>query len=445
MLPAGRKRRRNTLERKLDLPGIRAMNGALKRMGVEPRGGRKGTRRPNIFTDWWLQAFGFALTALYVLYFIMLYRAGTWIIGKAGLPIYTDFGNIWLAGTQALHGNTAALYDPAELAKLKAAIFEPTTFFYPNWPYPPTFFLIAAPLALLTYRWSFISWDLMTLLGCLAVVYVIVRRRTAIALALAAPFTAWNFLAAQNGFLTASLLGASMLSLRRRPKLAGVFIGCLSYKPQFGILLPVALIAARQWQAIACAAATIAVLAGISLLAFGAGAWEAFPVQIIAQTSLNFSAGTDSDWRYLQSAYGLIRLLHGGAGLAWLVQGLTTLSAAALVWLVWRSDVSYRLKAATLSAAALLATPYAFGYDMAALVVPAAFLASDQMDRGLLSGDKTMWIGLFGVPLALLVILGDNVAGRTFGGTPVGLCAAVLLSAMIVRRAFGIFGAVAAT
>jgi len=445
MLPAGRKRRSNTLERKLDLPGIRAVNGALKRLGVEPRGDRERTRRPNIFTDWWLQTFGFLLTALYVLYFIMLYRAGTWIIGKTGLPIYTDFGNIWLAGTQALYGNTAALYDPAELAKLKGAIFEPTTFFYPNWPYPPIFFLIAAPLGLLTYRWSFISWDSLTLLGCLAVVYVIVRRRTAIALALAAPFTAWNFLAAQNGFLTASLLGASMLSLQRRPKLAGVFIGCMSYKPQFGILLPVALLAARQWQAIASAAATVAVLAGMSLLAFGAGAWESFPVQIIAQTRLNFSAGPDSDWRYLQSAYGLIRLLHGGAGLAWLVQGLTTLSAAVVVWLVWRSSVSYRLKAATLSAAALLATPYAFGYDMAALVVPAAFLASDQIDRGLLSGDKTMWIGLFGVPLAFLVILGDNVAGRTFGGTPVGLCAAVLLSAMIVRRGFGIYGAVAAT
>jgi hypothetical protein len=103
----------------------------------------------------------------------------------------------------------------------------------------------------------------------------------------------------------------------------------------------------------------------------------------------------------------------------------------------------YRLKAATLSAAALLATPYAFGYDIASLVLPAAFLASDQMDRGLLSGDKTMWIGLFGVPL--LVMLGDNVAGPTFGGTPVGLCAALLLSAMVVRRAFGTSGAAAAT
>ena len=67
----------------------------------------------------------------------------------------------------------------------------------------------------------------MTLLGLIVVVYLIIRRRPAIALVLASPFTAWNFLAAQNGFLTGSLLGPSLLFLESRPVLAGVFIGCL--------------------------------------------------------------------------------------------------------------------------------------------------------------------------------------------------------------------------
>src|SRR5262249_34709905 len=155
--------------------------------------------------------------ALYLLYFVMVYRAGSWIVDSTGLPIYTDFGNAWLGGTQALHGNATALYDPAELAKLKDAVFRPTPFLYPNWPYPPTFFLILAPFMILPYRFAFIIWDVTTLAGCAAVVYFIVRRRAALALVLATPFTAWNFLAAQNGFLTASLLGASLLFLERRP------------------------------------------------------------------------------------------------------------------------------------------------------------------------------------------------------------------------------------
>ena len=70
-----------------------------------------------------------------------------------GLPIYTDFGAWWAAGMHALHGNAAALYDPDEFAKIQSALFGPGEAFYPNWPsYPPTFFLVLAPLALLPYR-----------------------------------------------------------------------------------------------------------------------------------------------------------------------------------------------------------------------------------------------------------------------------------------------------
>src|SRR6516162_4414010 len=106
------------------------------------------------------------------------------------------------------------------------------------------------------YLYGFIAWYILTLLGCLLVIHLIVRRFTAIAVAIASPFMAWNFLAAHNGFLTASLLGASLLCLERQPLLAGVFIGCLIYKPQFGILFPVALAVAKKWRAFASAFVT---------------------------------------------------------------------------------------------------------------------------------------------------------------------------------------------
>ncbi len=397
---------------------------------------RKRLRTVDIFNRGWLQSFGYAFAALYLLYFALLYRTGTWIVGSTGLPIYTDFAVWWAAGMQALHGNPAALYDPEEFAKIQSALFGPGQAFYPNWPsYPPTFFLVLAPLALLPYRCAFITWDVVTLLGCVAVIYLIVRRRAAIALALAAPFSAWNFLAAQNGFLTASLLGGSLLFLERRPVLAGVVMGCLTYKPQYGILLPVALVASRQWRAIASTVVTAALLAAASIVLFGAHVWTAFPHGFAVQSELSLGADPDSNWGYLQTAYGLIRSLHGSAHLAWLVQGLVTLGGAVTVWLIWRSRVCYELKAAILSAAALLATPYAFAYDMAAIVIPAAFLATDQLNRGLLQGEKTMWIVLFGAPLAVLVTLGDNAGGTTFGGTPVSLFAALMLFCVILRRA----------
>lgn len=51
----------------------------------------------------------------------------------------------------------------------------------------------------------------------------------------------------QNSFLTAALLGGSLLLLDKRPIVAGVLIGLLSYKPQFGLLIPLVLVATGRW------------------------------------------------------------------------------------------------------------------------------------------------------------------------------------------------------
>jgi hypothetical protein len=216
--------------------------------------------------------------------------------------------------------------------------------------------------------------------------------------------------------------------------LAGVLIGCLTYKPQFGVLFPVALVAARQWRAIASAAITVALLASASLAAFGFEAWGAFPRELLAQSDLNLLADPEGNWGYLQSVYGFIRTLHGGARSASLGQGLATLVAAITVWVVWRSRTRFALKAAILSAAALIATPYAFMYDMAGLMTPAAFLAQDQIGHGSTRGEAVVAVGLFVTALTLLVVFRDTPGRITFGSTPIGVCVALVLSGAILRR-----------
>jgi arabinofuranan 3-O-arabinosyltransferase len=392
----------------------------------------------SIFTASRLQAYGYAIAAIYAAFFISVYHAGVWIVDGKGLPIYTDFACAWTATLQALHSDISLLYQPAEFIKLQAALVAPADDYYPNWPYPPTFFLFFAPFTMAPYLPGFIAWDIMTLLGCLLVIYLIVRRLPAIAVAMASPYMAWNFLAAHNGFLTASLLGASLLCLERQPVLAGLFIGCLTYKPQFGILFPVALAAARKWRAFASASAASATLIGLSVAAFGTDAWQALPREFAAQMSeVLFARGnaTPADnWGYIQTMYGLARLLHGGAVVSWLAQGLTSIGATIIVWLIWRSPARYSLKAATLSAAALIVTPYPFAYDMAAIAIPVAFLAQDQLRCGLLRGEQSTAIGLFAVSFAVLVALGDRQGGITFGSVPIGPFAVIILLVVILRR-----------
>ena len=177
-------------------------------------------------------------------------------------------------------------------------------------------------------------------------------------------------------------------------------------------------------------------LAAVSAALFGIDAWATFPNGLVGQSQLNLAAGPDSNWGYLQTVYGLIRNLHGPANAGWLAQGFATLAAAIIVWILWQSPARYPLKAATLSAAALIATPYAFAYDMAALAIPVAFLAKDQIGAGTLRGEQTIMIGLFGVTVAALLVLGDRAGHITFGGAQLGPFVVVTLLAVTLRRAF---------
>jgi alpha-1,2-mannosyltransferase len=95
-------------------------------------------------------------------------------------------------------------------------------------------------------------------------------------LALAFPAVFINLGHGHNGFLTAALIGAALVTLDRRPLLAGVLLGLIAYKPQFGILFPLVLAATARWRTFAAAAATVAALALITTLAFGISVWDAF-------------------------------------------------------------------------------------------------------------------------------------------------------------------------
>jgi arabinofuranan 3-O-arabinosyltransferase len=387
------------------------MNNVTQTLASVTASDRLSARVLGIFESWRLEAYGYAVAAIYLVLLFSAYRSGAWLVGSQGMPLYSDFTDAWVAGREALRGHTALLYNPAEFVKLKKELVEPASFYFPNWPYPPTYLLLLAPLAMLPQITAFLTWQFATLLGCVAVVHRIVRHRAAIALLLASPFTAWNIFAGQNGFLTASLVGASLLTLERRPVLGGVFIGCLTYKPQFGLLFPVALVAAKQWRAIASATFTALFLAGVSIIAFGTRPWAEFPRELFDQTSLSLGTGPGSEidpaaWSIVQTVYGLARRLHDSAVLASLAQGIVMSAMAVIVWLVWRAPVRYALKAATLSTAILFAPPCAFAYDLAAIAIPVAFLAMDQIRFGLLRGEQTLLLAMFGVALSLIVARG---------------------------------------
>jgi alpha-1,2-mannosyltransferase len=362
-----------------------------------------------------------------------------------GRPLGTDFSNVYAAGTLVRDGDPRAPFDPARQYAREQTIFGAATPFY-GWHYPPFFLLVAAALALMPYPLALLVWQGTTLALYLLALRMIVtdapqaksRGATAdnatrapdrlwLLLALAFPAVFINLGHGHNGFLTAALIGGALAQLDRRPALAGVLLGLLAYKPQFGLLLPVVLIASGRWRVFAAAAATVAALAAITTAALGASVWDAFLASTHFTRIVVLENG-ETGWQKIQSVFSAVRMWGGTVALAYACQGTVTLMlAAATAWL-WRAPVDFALKAAGLIIAAVLATPYSLDYDMTALAPAIAFLVVHGMRCGFAPYEKSALAALWIAPLV----------ARSLAQTmllPVGILAMAAMLIIVLHRA----------
>jgi hypothetical protein len=344
--------------------------------------------------------------------------AHAWLVGPDGRPLAVDFISFWAAGRLALAGEAASAYDfAAHHAAELAATGVPFEGYY-SWYYPPTFFLLMAPVAALPYVPALVAWSLASLAGFLAAIRLVLPRRGAIVLAAAVPVVLWNFSVGQNGFLSAGLMAAALALIDRRPVVAGLLIAGLTYKPQFGVLIPLALACGGYWRVFLSAVLASLALAGLSLIVFGIAPWQGFlgSIRVAYQTILvDNLIGAEK----LQSVFGLVRLLGAGAEAAWIAQYALAVPLALFVGWVWWRPCPVDLKAAALAAATALVTPYALIYDLVILIVPVAFLARSGLSRG----------EAIAALLACLFLL-----AFVFSTGAVGLPASLIVMGMVVRR-----------
>ena len=361
-----------------------------------------------------------AIAAGYAGALVLLFVRHQWIIDAQGRPIVTDFVEVWVAGRFALAGLSVSAYDWAVHHAAQVALVGHPFKGVLNWSYPPLFLFAAALLACLPYATAFAGWVIVTAAGYAATIGAIAKRWEAGAAACAAPVFFANALVGQNGFLSAALIGATLLFMTQRPVLSGVFLGLLTYKPQLGVLFPLALLLDRNWRALASASATAAVLVGVSWLAFGTQTFLAF-LRFLPATSQTILTQGGEDWHKMQSVYALTRTLGAQDAAAWIAQGCAmALCIALLIW-VWRRQDSFAVKAAFLASASLLMTPYLHMYDFAILAVPFAFLSRER------TFDRIEWAGLAAANLLF--------AGFAIYQAPVGPVIIAIVLALTLRRA----------
>ena len=355
-------------------------------------------------------------------------------------PTTTDFVSFHAAGSLAIQGHPELAYDHAAHFAREQETTAPGIG-YQYFFYPPVFLLLCAPLSLLPYLMSFVLFQTLTLGFFLAVLRAIMGHagRGWLVAALAFPPVFWTLGLGQNSFLTAALMGLGMLLLPTRPFLAGLALGALCYKPHFGILLPLVLLAGRQWWAIAGAALAAAGLTLVSVLVFGLGTWQAYLAAI--QTSRAVYESGAIDFIGMATPFGGALLLGLSPVQAHGVQILALALTAVAVIRIWWGATSLEVRAASVAAGTLLAVHLALVYDVLLLLLAMAWLVRAGISDGFRAGEKTVF---FGVYLALLVMTKFLVLRGVDPAPPIplGPLAAAAILILCVRRArSGLVGA----
>ena len=325
----------------------------------------------------------------------------------AGRPLGTDFSNVYAAGIAALKGEPTTPFDIARQWQQEKAIFGPATPLY-GWHYPPFFLLIAAPLAHLPYPWALALWQCSTLVLYLWAMAALIRKSAMpqwtsdyrwISLALGFTAVFVNLTHGHNGLLTAALFAGGLSLLDSRPLWAGLLFGLLAYKPQFGVMIPLALAAGGYWRSFAAAALTVLGLAVLVTAFFGTDVWAAFLASTHFTRTVILEQGS-TGFEKIQTLFSQIRFLGGPVLLAYAAQGALFVLAAYMVVRQWRAPTSFEDRGTVLCLATLLGTPYMLDYDLMLLAPALLLTAAAGKRRGFQPFELSLLVFLWLMPLA---------------------------------------------
>ncbi|MGY8634635.1 glycosyltransferase family 87 protein [Bradyrhizobium sp. 14AA] len=341
---------------------------------------------------------------LYPRMFVMI-SAALWaayvLTGHDGLdfrghPIGTDFSSFWATSGLVLAGHAGDAYDPAKHYAAQQAVFGPDVQYY-AWLYPPPALLIIAPLGMLPYAVSLITWLSITGAAYIATVYRLIRRSDALAPILCFPAVLINTIHGQNAFLSTAIVGTGLLMSDRYPVAAGMVLGTLCFKPQLAPMLAIVVIARADWRMAFGAAFSSCLLIISTMVIFGFDVWHQF-ASVIPVSRFWLEQGVMGFFK-MQSTFAAVRLLGGDVQLAYAIQALVTVLAAILLLMIWRSPASLRLRVGATGAAILLGTPFVLDYDFVLLSLPIAALAAEGLESGFRPYEKTALVCAWMLPL----------------------------------------------
>ena len=305
------------------------------------------------------------------------------VVGRNGLLKGTDFLHFYTLGSLALEHRGADLYDVAAQSKLAAQrVPQAGTLFFVAL-YGPEASLVFAPLAALPYGVALALWLIVSASVYGWCCYAVWRKCSnlrrdgwlVVLLGLAYPALFHLMVWGQASALALACFTCAYLALRADRKfLAGLAIGCLMIKPQLGLAVAFAFVAAVEWRVIAGAAlsASANLLAGWAY--YGTPVMRTYFAQLWRSPELM----TQLEPRLYQthSLRSLWAMLLPWPEVAFWIYAASAVAVLYMAYLCWKSDASLSLRFSALLVATALVSPHLTVYDLV-ILAPAFLLLSD--------------------------------------------------------------------
>nr|WP_321983400.1 glycosyltransferase family 87 protein [uncultured Lichenicoccus sp.] len=322
-----------------------------------------------------------------------------WSLGRGspfggGIP-EQDLANLWMAGRIARLGHLDWLYTARLFEAWRNHAFGMALVPEP-WIYPPTVLLIGIPLSFLSLIAAFLLWTA----GSILVAVLALRHARLpwpiLLVGLGAPATWRSLILGQYGVATGALVVAGLLLAPRQPVRAGILVGLCTLKPQQAVIVPVGWLAARNWRAIAAAAAVFAAMALAIAAWLGRQSWMLFLSQ--SRLSMRGILEAPLPQPYINTGVSVFWMAHTlglGFPAAYAMQAISAISAGTLAYRAWRLPEADPLaRMAVTVCLSLLVTPYGYTSDMVAYSLAVTTIAAGNGWRiRMIDGLLWLWPG----------------------------------------------------
>ncbi len=330
----------------------------------------KGSRNDLVIAAAFCGAFG-----LYDLLYVVFLFSGGPLIGSSFDVLFPDYLVFWAAARAWVEGKLALVYNIDAFTDFQNALFPERFGHYVHFRpffYPPIWLLMLLPFGFVAVGKAYALF----MGGTAALATALEGRRDGwgwLAI-VTSPAATWTVLAGQNTFLSVALFYGGLGALERSPALAGILLGLLAYKPQIWALVPLALLAARRWRALAWMAATVAALCLASLAVFGTDFWLAFlDAAREAASPRVVNEMFERIYMHMTTMLAAARIIGLPPAVASTIQLAGAVLAVAAVWLAFSRKGQSDARIAVLATATFLVSPYTLNYDLL-LLMPAALM-----------------------------------------------------------------------